>query len=578
LSWGIYIFYFFDPFYARTVDPEYPYLINGLNFAQARFNFIGHFDHPGTPFQIFNGIVIKITHLLSGHGNIAEDVFKRPEYYMKAISGSLLLIQTFLLFWVGIIGYRRKIPFWQIAILQAGFLLSSELIWLFVRVTPDRFFMIVGLIFTLIYLKHGYENSSPRKFAVWSGVAMALGFATKFNFMPLLFLPLLFIQTNKNRLIYAGTGIVSFFVFILPVINRFKEFRRFISGIINHDGLYGGGSTNVLNLAKMMESLKEIIRLNPGLVVFFIVLFVLILIAILKKNKELKGFVWLFAGYLLIFTIQILMVSKHFKNYYLAPGFVFYGFMLFTVSIYLSKLITKRNVLIFASFALPSLLFAFTFSKVKSDKTIIHTRIEQEEKIRSFVEKNISGSDFWFVQPTWEGAPFVENAIVYGISYCGHREEYLPQLMAANPNIITYEYDNEVVKLWRGALVSLDSVVATGKNIYLYSTPGRNADILQQLVANAASRNNFQLKTDTVYSDTETSSHIIRIQAENMNSSWQPGNSYPKDRQSKIADYIEAIKNSPEWLDQVKKKATAKNIPLDSMILLDAIHMVNVGK
>jgi hypothetical protein len=150
--------------------------------------------------------------------------------------------------------------------------------------------------------------------------------------------------------------------------------------------------------------------------------------------------------------------------------------------------------------------------------------------------------------------------------------------MAANPNIITYEYDNEVVKLWRGALVSLDSVVATGKNIYLYSTPGRNADILQQLVANAASRNNFQLKTDTVYSDTETSSHIIRIQAENMNSSWQPGNSYPKDRQSKIADYIEAIKNSPEWLDQVKKKATAKNIPLDSMILLDAIHMVNVGK
>jgi hypothetical protein len=126
--------------------------------------------------------------------------------------------------------------------------------------------------------------------------------------------------------------------------------------------------------------------------------------------------------------------------------------------------------------------------------------------------------------------------------------------------------------------VSLDSVVATGKNIYLYSTPGRNADILQQLVANAASRNNFQLKTDTVYSDTETSSHIIRIQAENMNSSWQPGNSYPKDRQSKIADYIEAIKNSPEWLDQVKKKATAKNIPLDSMILLDAIHMVNVGK
>jgi len=578
VCWGIAVFCFFDPFFARTIDPEYPYLINGLNIAQARFNFIGHFDHPGTPFQVYNAIVIKLTHIISGQGNIAEDVFSRPEVYMKSISGSLFIIQALLIFFAGLLAFRRKIPVWQILILQASFLFSSELIWLFIRATPDRFFMIVGLIFTLIYLKHGYENRSMRKFAFWSGVAMALGFATKFNFLPLLLLPLLFIDTNRNRLIYIGSGIVSFFIFILPIINRFKEFRRFITGIIKHDELYGKGSSNVLNLQKMADSLTEIIRMNPGLFVFILVLLVLISLAILKRKEGNYKFIWIFSGFSIIFFVQIAIVSKHFKNYYLAPGFVFYGFMFFIVSLFLSKFIKNKSNLIATCSILPILLTVFAFSKAKTDFPVITTRINQEGKIRNFVEKNISADDFWFVQPTWEGAPFKENAIVYGISYCGHREEYLPQLMAVNPNIITYEYENEVVKLWRCSTVPLDSVVATGKNIHIYSTPGRNADILLKLVENAAGRNNFQLATDTIYADNETQSFIIRINATNTKSDWQPGKSYPQDRQSRIDAYVQSIKNSPDWLEKVKEKARIKNIPLDSMILLDAIYMVEIGK
>lgn len=578
LAWGIYMFFFFDPFYARTIDPEFPYLVNGLNCAQARFNFIGHFDHPGTPFQVFNGFVIKITHIITGKGNIAQDVFARPEFYMKTISAALFLIQAILILTVGLFGFRRKIPFWQIAILQAGFLFSSELIWLFIRVTPDRFFMIVGLIFILVYLKHGYENRSSRKFALWSGVVMALGFATKFNFLPLLVLPLLFINTNKNRLIYAGSGIVSFFIFIAPIINRFGDFRRFILGIFNHDGLYGGGDSNVLNVQKMMNSLGEIIRLNPDLLLLIIALIALIFIAIRERKEGMKEFAWLFAGFLFIIAIQILMVSKHFKNYYLAPTIVFYGFIFFIVSLFLSKIIKKKNHLVIASSILPLLFIIYTLGKVIPDRNMISKQIVQSEKIRNFVDTNVSKKDYWFVEPTWEGAPFVENAIVYGISYCGHRLEYLPQLMAVNPNIITYEENNEVVKLWRCNVVSLDSVIATGKNIYIYSTPGRHAPVLLQMVRNAAGRNNFQLSVDTVFSDSETHNEIIRIKARNSSSNWKSGNTPVRDRQSRIAEFVQAIKNSPEWLGQVKEKAKIKNIPLDSMILLDAIYMVNIGK
>ena len=65
VAWGIFTYLFFDPFYSKSSDPEFPYLINGLNCAILKFNYIGHIDHPGTPLQIFNGLVIRMTHLVS---------------------------------------------------------------------------------------------------------------------------------------------------------------------------------------------------------------------------------------------------------------------------------------------------------------------------------------------------------------------------------------------------------------------------------------------------------------------------------------------------------------------------------
>ena len=578
IIWGIFVLMFFDPFYSKSSDPEFPYLVNGLNCATLKFNYIGHIDHPGTPFQVYNGIIIRITHLVSGKGDIAQDVFARPEHYLNAISNSLILLQATLIFCIGLLGFRREIPFWQIALLQASFLFNGVLVWLFCRANPDRFFMISGLIFVLIYLKHGYESRSPRKFALWSGVVMALGLATKFNFLPVLILPFLLIDSNKNRLIYIGSGIVSFFIFIAPIITKFDEYFRFLTSIFKHDGLYGSGGSKVLNFQKMTDSAFEIFRLNPELFILIIALIILIIVAIRKKEKEIKKFSFLFVGYLFIIALQILMVSKHFKNYYLAPIFIIYGFMFYTISNFLSGIMKKRNHLILVSNIMPLLFILVTVSKVINDYPIISQQIEHRNKIRTFVDTKITKADYLFIEPTWESSPNVENAIVYGLSYCGHRVDYLPQLMAVNPNVITYEDNTEQVKLWRGASVSLDSIVATGKNIHIYSTPGRHASTLVQMVKDAASRNNLELSIDTVFSDRETQNEIIRIKALNSNSRWTPSRIITDARQQKIEEYIHSIKNTPEWLEKVKQKATQKHIPLDSMILLDAIYMTDLEK
>jgi len=333
-----------------------------------------------------------------------------------------------------------------------------------------------------------------------------------------------------------------------------------------------------LNFQKMTESAFEIIRLNPELCLLIIALIALIFIAIREKDEGSRKFSFLFAGYLLIIAIQILMVSKHFKNYYLAPTFIIYGFMFFTISLFLSRILKKKNHLILASNILPLLFVMATVVKVKSDYPIISQQIEHRNKIRTFVDTKITKTDYWFIEPTWESGPNVENALVYGLSYCGHRVDYLPQLMAVNPNIITYEGTTEPVKLWRGTSISLDSVVSTGKNLHIYSTPGRNAAVLLQMAKDAATRNGIQLSIDTIFSDSETKNEIIRIKALNSNSKWKPADTFVDIRKLKIEEYIRSIKNTPDWLEKVKQKAVQKNIPLDSMILLDAIYMTDSQK
>lgn len=492
----------------------------------------------------------------------------------------MFLLQVFLIYLVGAIGLKRRIQVWQLFFLQASFLFSDVLLWLFCRANPDRFFRLTGLLFFLVYLKYGYENRSPQKFALWSGTAMALGLATKFNFLPLLFLPLLFITSNKNRLIYAASGIVSFFIFILPIIDKFKQYRAFVMSIFEHDGLYGSGESKVLNVQKMIDSTKEIFRLNPELLILTVTLVVLLIVTILKRKATGNKYIFWFAGFLLIIAVQIVMVSKHFKNYYLAPTFMIYGFIFFISSLFLKEHFKSKKTVVLVSSILPVLFIFITFGKSVAGLPVIKTQIAQREKIRDFVDATVTKDDIWFVEPTWESGPYQENALVYGLSYCGHRDQYLNTLKAINPNIITYEGNPDEVKFWRCGPAKLDSVVATRKNIYLYSTPERNAPALLEMLQKAATEKNLQTNTETVYADPETKSEILKMTTKEMSDDMKSANqkNLSGERQKKIEGYIQSIKSTPEWLEKVKQKAIDKKIPLDSMILLDAIWMVDNEK
>jgi hypothetical protein len=148
-------------------------------------------------------------------------------------------------------------------------------------------------------------------------------------------------------------------------------------------------------------------------------------------------------------------------------------------------------------------------------KNSVHMFLHQQQRIEiaDFVTNQMPPQATWFVEPAWLSGPHQENAIIFGLSYARNRDKYLPELRHINPNVITYEGNPDEIKIWRGAPASLDSLVATGAAIHIYDTPGRNAYLLLDMLQQSAARQGLALQTDTVFSQTETHSHIMAIRA-----------------------------------------------------------------
>ncbi|HPR60421.1 MAG TPA: hypothetical protein PLF35_05725, partial [Prolixibacteraceae bacterium] len=173
IAWSIYLLLYFDSFSSRAIDPEYPYLINGLNCALLKFNRIGHFDHPGTPLQLFCGLTIRIVHVFAGKGAIAVDVISRPDFYLNSIMLAGATLTAALNYLIGFFGIKRGLKMLYIFILQAGVFYNDVLLMVVNRVNSEMFFMLVTALFVLGYILFGFKNQAPKKFAVWSGVVMA---------------------------------------------------------------------------------------------------------------------------------------------------------------------------------------------------------------------------------------------------------------------------------------------------------------------------------------------------------------------------------------------------------------------
>jgi len=512
IAWSIFLLFYFDSFSSRAIDPEYPYLINGLNCALLKFNRIGHFDHPGTPLQLFCGLTIRIVHVFAGKGAIAVDVISRPDFYLNSIMLAGATLTAVLNYLIGFFGIKRGLKMLYIFILQAGVFYNDVLLMVVNRVNSEMFFMLVTALFVLGYILFGFKNQAPKKFAVWSGVVMAMGFAAKFNYMPLLFLPILFIKNKHNLFLYFGTVIVSFFVFVLPVIDKFDDYWRFIKSILLHDGQYGAGENRIFNIDNMVENVMNIFRFNPELFLLIVLMIVSAIFLIYNRQyRQNKPRLVFLIGSVLIISVQILMTIKHFKNHYLAPVFTVYAFLLFQILMFFEGRIRKPKVVKIVAFVLPLVFIFSTGSKLVESFSYIDESKLHRADIQGYVANDLDGNDWLLIEPTWKGSPFVENALIYGMSYSAHRDKYFNELMQKNSKVITYEGDEVPMKLWRIHEISFDSLLTEGNSFVLHSSPERKTATIIDNLSSRAQMHGVVLHVDTLYYNHFLNEAILRV-------------------------------------------------------------------
>jgi len=318
-------------FYSFSADPAYVYLVSSLNVAILRFDLIGHTDHPGTPLQLFGGIVIRFLHPFDSDSVLINKIFENPEFYITAIVWALIAL-TFLVFFVsGLMVYRSTESLWLALLVQAGPFFSSltvyESLARFRPETPLVFVTQLLITFVVISIFGGsHDKKDPMlylKFSILSG----LGLALKYTFLPLILLPLVVLNGRKEKIKYLIVTFLVFTIFIVPILPQFHRSLEFVAVNILSTQAYGSGSFGLWEPHIALNGVTTLLIAEP--VMFFLVLmFPIFLIYFRLSGRVPKNFsrnsrYRLILICLVIISLQLIIFFKnHTLRYFLPTVFL----------------------------------------------------------------------------------------------------------------------------------------------------------------------------------------------------------------------------------------------------------------
>jgi len=494
------------------IDGEYVYLLNGLNISVLRFDNIGFTDHPGTPFLVLTGIFLRLAHLLFGQGNIIDDVIAHPDSYLKICSMFMLGLSTLVLIWGGKKIVDKTGSITAMFFLQGTYFLSEIVLSMQLRFIVDRLLPLVAFIFSVYTVLFLYNQISERKYAIFSGLILGFGFIAKFSFVVLAFIPPLILH-RRNWLRYGWNFLIAAFLSFIPVIDKFWNAKKFILQLILNKGTYGVGEQGIFDADMLFSTLGKLYDFGENFVWFFVLAVVSILIYLLfaKGKKENRKKAIFLVGFLVASILMALMVSKNFKDYYLMPTLGLSGIVTF-LALQLISYYFRLNKLIQTFLAIA--VFGFLFTPIIDDLNAVKENTKQKRQARlqtrSFIDKNIGPNNYWFLEPGWISGPFEANGLLWGISYVADKNDFTENYIKLYPKVLTYEGDNKPIKHFRTKDAEIDKIFNEDTPVYLFSTPGRRTNLLQQELVNQSESLQLKVTLDTIFTNTYNNDRVIK--------------------------------------------------------------------
>jgi hypothetical protein len=465
--------------YLDTVDPEYAYLYNSLNLAQPKWE-VGHTDHPGTSLQTLGAIVIRIKYTFRTTTNdLVSDVLKNPESYIDSIIYTTIIINSLLLLILGITVLRFTNNIFAALFLQLSPFSSSLIYTSLNRLFPETLVASIIIIFIslVVVFIHQKETGKKRQnlfiyaFAILSG----LGMATKINYFPITIIPLFLFYNYKERLKYILFSIAAFFLFFIPAINQFNNFRKWIERIVTHTGNYGSGNSGFININAFIEHIKLIFKENSFLLIATIVSIICLIICIIKHKKtESKSnkHINLLIGLTSAILLQTIMVAKHYSPYYMFSSLFISFFIIFVCIEIISPLVKEKyrtvsKVIMFL--VVGYLVIRPNYYEAISAYSMRSKLLPERLKTVNFLETTCK-NDIKIIVPDYYGCSAKEYALFFGRIFSGKTgNEYTNTLNNCYPETYILTTWDKKLYGWEGEY-NLCQLMDGNKKAYIYIT------------------------------------------------------------------------------------------------------------
>ncbi|WP_167609841.1 hypothetical protein [Maribellus sediminis] len=493
------------------IDPEFVCLLNGLNVSLLKIHNIGFTDSPGTPFLVLSGILLRIVHFLFGSDSIIDDVLSRPDYYIESASYVLLVITLILMVWGGNKVHRSTQSTAAMLLIQSTIIISPICFYLQVRFNMDRISPLLVFVFAVYTISYLYNSISSNRFAILSGIILGIGFITKFNFVVLTIIPVLMLPPFKYWLKYAAAFIVSAFISFLPIIDKFQDVKRFLSSLFFNKGSYGTGEEGIASFDLIIKSFKNASQLNLSFVLISCLAFVVLVIYLIKKKKDNKKRIGFLMGYFIAIALIIVLASKNYKNYYLAPVLGLSGTSLFLVWEYFKRFIEQKKCLkMVILFVLISVLSLPTLFKMNQQIALKKKNNAYRNETVNYIKNHIDATDYLFLEPTWKTGAMVEDALLYGVSYVAGRNDFTPYYLKHYPRVLSFEGTDRPIKHFRTKDAKIYEILNESNTMYLFSGSGRNTKKLMQELEKNAKLVGMSTDFDTTFVNTNNDERLIK--------------------------------------------------------------------
>jgi hypothetical protein len=373
-----------------STDPEYAYLMNGLNIAHLKS--VGHFDHPGSTIQMWNAAMLQIIHLLDTSTKLSLEnaVIQDADKYIGILISSTILLNGFLLFILGFVVFKRLGSLWYVLILQLTPFLSSNILeqaW--TKLSPEPFLMTSVSLFLMVLIYYfTSRNRENIRYSILFALVIAFGIATKVTFLPLVIIPLIIIEKFWNKIFFGLACIPAFVLFTLPALPAYRLMIKWFIGLGTHTGTYGQGDKGLIDPIAFKHNILAICQNNVSLSITILISGLLLFgswIVSKARNKPLHGNLMKFIFALLLTQVfGIVLVAKHYHmNHYLIPVLCLSGItwvfilMLLKQSLTLkpwlingSSLLITTGMLILVFLNIPYLSLADHYYKLTNDEYI----------------------------------------------------------------------------------------------------------------------------------------------------------------------------------------------------------------